>query len=103
MKKYDYFNSLDDNDLRSAYYFIGHTNKKAIYRISNYFPIIDKYVEKPFITNGQQLFLVDQKDMKIIRKKLSKILFYEQNKPNKYEKHITDIKNHLIEELKDVK
>ena len=40
-----------------------------------------------------------KKDIEIIRKKLSRILFDESRHPNKFEQHITVIKNYLISEL----
>lgn len=96
------YSSLGNNDIRSAFYHIGETNRKAIYRISNCFPIIDKYVYSWYDDkDGKQLFLANKSDIAIIRKKLSRILFDESRKPNKYEQHITDIKNFLIKELQE--
>lgn len=93
--------SLPKYDIRWSYYHIGYTNRKAIYRISSCFPITDKYVESPFISQNGHLFLVDKKDAITIRTKLSRILLSEEVKNNKYEQHITDIMNHLIEELRN--
>ncbi len=104
IKKYEYYISLGENDMRSAFYHIGETNRKAIYRISSCFPITDKYVYSWYeAKDGKQLFLESKTDTKILRRKLSRILFDESRHENKYEQHITDIKNHLIKELGETK
>lgn len=97
---YQKYCSLSEKDIRSAYYFIGHTNKPALYRISCCFPIIDKYIDGPYFSNGSQLMLKSTKDIQIIRAKLSRILFDEDRHPDKYEQHKTTIKNYLSNELK---
>jgi hypothetical protein len=96
-ERYQRYCSLDD--FRSAYYFIGHTNRKAIYKISSCLPITDKYIENVYFSNGRQLVLETENDIKIIQKKLGMILGDEKRRPNHYEQHITDIQNYLISEL----
>lgn len=91
--------SYSENDIRSAYYHIGYTNRKAIFYISSAFPIIDKYIQKEYTTNGIPLELKRVKMQKEIRKKLLKILTYENHFPNKLESHITLIKSVLLQEL----
>jgi len=91
--------NLPSNDIRSNYYHIGHTNKPAVYRISNCFPITEKYIEGIYVSQGKHLILRDKKEIEIIRRKLSRILFDESKHPNKYEQHITSIKNYLLEEI----
>lgn len=91
---------LDMNkDIRSCWYHIGHTNRPAIYRVSSCLPITDKYISGVYLSKGSQLFLKSKNDIKIIRKKLGRILFDEEMHPNKYEQHITDIRNYLKNEL----
>jgi len=46
---------LPGEDIRSSYYHIGHTNKPALYRISNCFPITNKYIEGIYISQGIHL------------------------------------------------
>ena len=98
-ERIQWYCSLNERDIRSAFYFIGHTNRKAIYRISSCLPITDKYIENLYISNGRQLVLETENDIKIIRKKLIMILGDERRRPNYYEQHITDIQNYLISEL----
>jgi hypothetical protein len=97
LKKIQYFCTLDPNlDIRGSYYHIGHTNKPAIYRISNCLPITDKYIDAPYISNGIHLQLMTTSEIAMIRTKLARILHDENKHPNKYEQHITDIKNYLL-------
>ncbi|MBA4685737.1 MAG: hypothetical protein H2184_01165 [Candidatus Galacturonibacter soehngenii] len=63
IKKIKEWCSLNDRDPRWAYYYIGHTNRPALYRISNCFPIIDKYVESPYISQGSNLVLKRESDI----------------------------------------
>ena len=99
--KIEEFCSLDHRNIRYAWYYIGHTNKPAIYRISSCLPITDKYIDAPYISKGSHLFLQDKNDIRIIRSKLGMVLFDESKHPNKYEQHITDIKKYLMDELKN--
>ena len=91
--------NLDSKDIRWAYYHLGHTNRPAVYRISNCFPIIKEYIDNEYISNGKHLILGSEKDILLIRKKLSRILLAERKHPNKFEQHITDIKNELVKQL----
>lgn len=91
--------SADESDIRHAYYHIGYTNRKAIFCISNAFPITDQYILRAYTTEGIPLELKREKQKAEIRKKLLKILTYENQFPNKLESHITDIKNVLLKEL----
>ncbi len=75
--KYNKYISLPKNDIRSAYYHIGYTNKPALYKISNCFPITDKYIEREYISKGKHLVLLNAKQQKVIRNKLMRILSYE--------------------------
>lgn len=93
------FLSADESDIRHSYYHIGYTNRKALFCISSAFPIIDKYILRAYTTNGIPLELKREKQKTEIKKKLLKILTYENQFPNKLESHITDIKSVLLEEL----
>lgn len=88
-----------ETGIRSAYYHIGHTNRPALYRISSCFPIIENYIETPYLSNGIPLILKNQKEITIIRTKLSRILFDESRHPDKYEQHISTIRNYLSQRL----
>ena len=93
--------SLPSRDMRSNYYHIGHTNRPAIYRISNCFPVTDKYIDDVYISQGQHLVLADKTEIEIIRRKLARIIQDENKHPNKYEQHITATKEYLLVELSE--
>ena len=91
----------DKNDIRSAYYHIGHTNRPALYRISSCLPITDDYIGGSYMSQGKHLELINKKEIETIRKKLSRIIFDETKHPNKYEQHITSMKNYLLLESRE--
>lgn len=99
MDRIDKYLSADKCDIRSSFYHIGYTNRKALFYISSAFPIIDKYVLREYTTNNMPLVLKREKMIADIRSKLLKILTYENKNPNKFETHITDIKNDLLSDL----
>lgn len=66
-----------ERGIRSCYYHIGHTNRPAVYRVSSCFPIIDKYIDAPYTSQGSPLVLRSAQEISIIRAKLSRILFDE--------------------------
>jgi len=100
IKKYESYCALDINEsIRASYYHLGFTNIPALYRISSCLPIIDKYIDEPYSSQGGQLFLKSRHDIEIIRKKLNRILLYERQRPNTFEQHITDIRDFLKSEL----
>lgn len=99
ISKYDNYSKLPKKDIRSAYYHVGHTNKPALFKISNCFPVSEKYIDREYISKGIPLMLKNKKEIFDIQQKLLRILSYEGRFPNKLEQHITDIKNYLINEL----
>ena len=92
------YTSLPERDIRSCYYHIGHTNKAAIFKVSNALPVSDKYIEDEYFSNGRHLILKDKKLVEALEKKLYRILQAEKNHPNKFEQRITDVFNYLIAE-----
>lgn len=94
---------LDEKDVRSSYYHIGYTNRKAIFYISSAFPVTDRYVLRKYTTNGTPLELKKIRLKDEIRRKLLKIITYENHFPNRLEPHITTIKSALLEELEQNK
>ena len=94
--------NLPSRDIRSNYYHIGHTNKPALYRISSCFPVTKKYIEGEYTSQGQHLVLANRTEIGIIRRKLARIIFDENKNPNKYEQHITAIKEYLLKESNDL-
>ena len=103
INRYNKYINLSNKDIRSAYYHIGYTNRPALYKISNCFPITDKYIEREYISQGKPLCLKNKQEIEAIESKLFRILSYEGRFPNKLEQHITDIKNHLVSELLEIK
>lgn len=88
-----------EKGIRSSYYHIGYTNRPALYRISSCFPITEKYISCEYISQGKHLILKNPKEIEIIQKKLHRILFDESIHPDKYEQHITSLKNYLVSEI----
>ena len=95
-----YINSKTSN-IKSSFYHIGMTNRPCIFCISSCFPIIDKYIEREYIVSGKHLIIHNEKQNNILRKKLKRILQAENFSPNKFEQHITNIKNELIKEIRN--
>ncbi len=99
MNKINKYAQLPRTDIRSAYFHVGHTNKPALYKISNCFPITDKYIERAYLSQGKPLCLKNKQEIRTIQEKLLQILSYEGRFPNRLEQHITDTKSYLINEL----
>ena len=99
LDRINYYIDRDDKDIRSCYYHIGYTNRKALFYISSAFPIIEKYVQREYTTKGVPLELKRNKMREEIKRKLLKIITYENQFPNKLQTHITTIKNELLKEL----
>lgn len=89
----------EEKSIRSAYYHIGYTNRPALYRISSAFPITEKYISGEYVSQGRHLILRNPREIEIIQKKLHRILFDESIHPNKYEQHITQLREYLVAEL----
>ncbi|MCL2287388.1 MAG: hypothetical protein FWC32_13625 [Firmicutes bacterium] len=85
------FCSLHDRDIRSCYYHIGHTNRPAIYKISNVLPVTSEFIDGEYISHGKHLVLRDKQLIAELTRKLSRILFDEGRHPNKYEQRITAV------------
>jgi hypothetical protein len=91
------FCALPNRDIRSCYYHLGHTNRPAIFKISNVLPVTEACISGKYISQGIHLVLRDAKLISEIERKLSRILFDEGRHPNKYEQHITSIYNFFVE------
>ena len=96
---YEYCLNCPDNDLRSCYYHIAKTTKDALYKISSCYPITEKYIDHPFVTNNVHVVMKKQEDIKEIRRKFKRILSMEFRKKNYFPQHISDIRDFLIKEL----
>ena len=71
---YEFCLERPDNDLRSCYYHIAKTTKRALYKISSCYPITEKYIEHPYITNKVHVVMQKQNDINEIRRKFKRIL-----------------------------
>ena len=91
--------SKPDNDLRSCYYHIGRTTKKAVYKISSCFPITEQYIDHEYTFRGTHIVLQNTTTIKELSRKLKRILSFESHNPNYFPQRITDIKEYLIKEL----
>jgi hypothetical protein len=91
--------ALPDRDIRSCYYCLGHTNRPAVFKISNVLPVTEAYIYGEYISQGIHLVLRDPKLIAEIERKLSRILFDESRNRNKYEQHITSVYNFLAENI----
>lgn len=92
--------ALPDRDIRSCYYHLGHTNRPAIFKISNVLPISEKYIDGEYTSQGTHLILRDRTLIAEIERKLARILFDESRHPDKYEQHITSVYKFLVDEKK---
>ncbi len=100
----EYYNlcmQRDEKDLRSCYYHIVRGNRTALYKISSCYPITDKYIDHEYTVNQTHVVVQRKEDIAEINRKFRRIISMENRKPNYFKQHITDLKNYLIQELKD--
>ena len=91
----------DKRDLRSCFYHIGRTTNKSIFFITDAIPITKKYILEEHLGANLQPFVIKNPNLiKALNYKLKRILMFENEKPNYFRQHITDVKNYLLEELK---
>lgn len=95
------FLDYKESDIRSCFYHIGRTDEKSIFFISDIVPITKKYIERAYIGKytGKPYIIKNKQLIDELIRKTKRILSWENSNPNYYRQHITDIKNHLIEEL----
>lgn len=97
------FISYDKKDIRSCFYHIGNTDVTSIFFITDVVPITQKYIERSYIGKyTQQPFVIKNKKLLAeLKRKLTRILYWENTKPNYYRQHITGIKKYLLAELEE--
>ena len=96
IQKFIHYNK---KDIRSCFYHVGNTNEKSIFFISDVVPITDKYIDREYLNQSKKIHIVKNKVLLAdLEYKLRRILAYENNNPNFFRQHITDIKNYLINE-----
>lgn len=57
LERINQYLNYPEKDIRSCYYHIGYTNKKALFCISSAFPVTEKYIERAYTTGGIPLEL----------------------------------------------
>lgn len=93
---------MDTKQIQSCFYHVGNTNEKSIFFISDVIPITDKYIEREYLNKTRNVHEIKNKILlNALEYKLRRIISYEQNRPNYFRQHITDIKNYLLKELKE--
>ncbi len=96
----DRFLSLPEEDIRSCFYHVGRTSSKSIFFISDAIPITDRYIDSVHVGGDGAHFIIKNPNLiKELERKLFRILAMENAGPNRYRQHITDVKNHLLQEL----
>ena len=100
-KRLDFYLNLPERDIRSCYYHIGRTSSKSIFFISDAIPIIDKYIDGIHVGGDNKHYIIkNQKLVSELERKLFRILSVENSRQNHFRQHITDVKMHLLNELK---
>ena len=99
-KRLQTFLGLPRNDIRSCYYHIGRTTAKSIFFISDAIPIIDKYIAREHVGADQKPYIIKNSGLIAeLKRKLLRILSYENSSKNHFRQHITDVKEQLLKEL----
>ena len=100
-RRIEKFLSYTNKDIRSCFYHIGRTDVYSIFFISDAVPITDKYIERNYIGKytGKQYVIKNKNLIFELKRKLKRILSWENSRPNYFRQHITDIKNYLVKEL----
>lgn len=98
IKKYlDY----KEKDIRSCFYHVGNTDIKSIFFITDIVPITDKYIDRQYLSKySKDIYIIKNKKLiQELKRKIKRILAWENSNPNYFRQHITDIKKYLIKEL----
>lgn len=93
------------NDIRSCYYHLGNIDTvTSIFFISDIVPITEIYLEREYLgTFTNKIYVIKNKVLIAeLTRKVQRILAWENSSPNSFRQHITDIKNHLIEETQAI-
>jgi hypothetical protein len=94
----NYLNRPSDN-ISSCYYHLGNTTTKSIFFISDVIPITDKYIEREYLGRNKSVYIIKNKKLlQELKRKLQRILYYEDKNPNYFRQHITDVKTYLLKE-----
>lgn len=101
-KRLDKYLNFPRNDIRSCYYHIGRTTSDSIFFVSDVVPVTDKYIEEPhFGADGKPFVVKNPQITSPLQRKLYRVLSLEKNQKNHFRQHITDIKEHLLDEIRN--
>ncbi len=101
-KRIEKYMNYNERDIRSCYYHIGKIDVvTSIFFISDVVPITDKYIEREYLgVYTKKLYVIKNKRLlSELQRKVKRVLAWENSNPNRFRQHISDIKNHLLEEL----
>ncbi|MGN0136549.1 hypothetical protein [Anaerotignum sp.] len=100
-KRIQSFLSRPDDNIGSCFYHLGNTNVKSIFFISDAVPITASHIEREYLDrHTKKIYIIKNKKLLAeLERKLRRILSWENSNPNFFRQHITDIKNHLLQEL----
>lgn len=98
----NYYLNLPDRDIRSCYYHLGRTTTRSIFFVSDAIPITDKYIDSIHVGADNKHYVIKNSNLSSeLERKLLRILSYENSNNNSFRQHITDVKNHLLQELSE--
>ena len=91
--------NLPEKRIESCYYHIGRTTVQSIFFISDVIPITEKYIERQYLGfDGKGYVIKNPRLLEELKRKVSRILYYENHRPNYFRQHITDVKEYLLKE-----
>lgn len=98
------FMNYKDSDIRSCFYHVGRTDVMSIFFISDLIPITEKYIEREYIGKYTNSLYTIKNQMLLseLKRKVLRILAWEDANPNYFRQNITNIKQYLINERKDI-
>lgn len=92
--------SLPESNLASCYYHVGRTTTKSIFFISDVIPIIDTYIDREYYGSNSGVYTMkNHKLISELKRKLRRILYFEEKNSNYFRQHITDVKKILLEDI----
>jgi len=120
-ERLDFYLNIKGSDIRSCFYHIGKTITETIFFISDVIPIIkiynsiikrieiffisdvipikESYIDREYLGfNNIHYVIKNKKLISELEKKLKRILYFEDSRPNYFRQHITDLKNKLLSE-----
>lgn len=101
-QRLNFYLNLPERDIRSCYYHIGRTTTKSIFFVSDAIPITDKYIESVHTGADNKHFIIKNPNLIAeLERKLKRVLSVENSNKNHFRQHITDVKEHLLQELSE--